>query len=35
MKTNTHLSYLTHLFLEWEMFQKNVLQKIKTRIFVQ
>jgi hypothetical protein len=26
------LSYLTHLFLEWEMFQTEVLEKIKTHI---
>jgi hypothetical protein len=27
------LSYLAHLFLEWEMFQTNVVEKIKTHIF--
>jgi hypothetical protein len=28
MKTNTHLlSYLAHLFLEWEMFQTKVVEK--------
>ena len=33
MKTNTHLwPYLVQLFLEWEMFQKEVVQKIKTYI---
>ena len=32
MKTNIHfLSYLTHLFLEWEMFQTKVVEKIKTQ----
>ena len=31
MKTNTHFwSYLTHFFLEWEMFQTKVVEKIKT-----
>jgi hypothetical protein len=33
MKTNIHfLSYLVQFFLEWEMFQRNVVEKIKTRI---
>jgi len=33
MKTNIHfLSYLPHFFLEWEMFQINVVEKIKTHI---
>jgi len=33
MKTNVpFLSYLTHFFLEWEIFQKEVLEKIETRI---
>ena len=33
MTTKVHiLSYLAHLFLEWEMFQTKLLQKIKTRI---
>ena len=31
MKANMHfLSYLAHFFLEWEMFQTNVLEKPKT-----
>jgi hypothetical protein len=30
MKTDTHiLPHLTQLFLEWEMFQTNVVEKIK------
>ena len=33
MKTNVHfLSYLTHLFVEWETFQTKVVEKIKTHI---
>jgi hypothetical protein len=33
MKTHIHCwSYLAHIFLEWEMFQKRVVQKIKTHI---
>ena len=33
MKTNKHFwSYLAHFFLEWEMFQTNVVEKIKTHI---
>jgi GH35 family endo-1,4-beta-xylanase len=33
MKTKIHFwSYLTHLFLELEMFQKKVVEKIKTHI---
>ena len=33
MSTSTHLgSYLTHFFLEWEMFQTKVVEKIKTHI---
>jgi hypothetical protein len=33
MKANTHfLSYLTHFFLEWDMFQTKVVEKIKTHI---
>ena len=33
MKTNIHfLSYLAHNFLEWEMFQTKVVEKIKTHI---
>ena len=32
MKTNIHLrSYLARFFLEWERFQTNVVEKIKTR----
>ena len=31
--TNIHFwSYLAHFFLEWEMFQINLVEKIKTRI---
>jgi hypothetical protein len=30
LKANIHVwSYLAHLFLEWGMFQKNVVVKIK------
>ena len=33
MSTNIHLwSYLAQFFLEWEMFQTKVVEKIKTRI---
>jgi len=32
MKTNIHLSYLAHFFVEWEMFQTKVVGEIKTRI---
>jgi len=33
MKTNTDFqSYLAHFFLEWEMFQTKVIEKIKTHI---
>jgi len=33
MKTSIHfLSYLAHLFVEWEMFQTEIVEKIKTRI---
>ena len=33
MKTNIHcLSYLVRFFLEWEMFQTNVVEKIQTHI---
>ena len=33
MKTNIYfLSYITHFFLEWEMFQINVVEEIKTHI---
>jgi len=33
MMTSTHfLSYLTHFFLEWQMFQTKVVENIKTHI---
>ena len=33
MKTNIHfLSYLVRFFLEWEMFQTEIVEKIKTHI---
>jgi hypothetical protein len=33
METNTHFwSYLVHFFLEFEMFQTKVVDKIKARI---
>jgi len=32
MKTNIHLWYLAEFFLEWDMFQKKVAEKIKTSI---
>jgi len=33
MKTNIHFwSYLTQFFLEWEMFLKKVVEKIKKHI---
>jgi len=33
MKTDTHFrSFLVHFFLEWEMFQTKVVEKIKTHI---
>ena len=33
MKTNIHLwSYVVQFFLEWEMFQTKVVEKIKTHI---
>jgi len=32
MKTNNFLSYLAHFFLEWEIFQTKVVEKIKTHI---
>ena len=33
MKINTHLwSYLTQFFLQREIFQKNIVEKIKTHI---
>jgi hypothetical protein len=35
MKTNIHFwSYLTHLFLQWEMFQTDAVEKIKTHILL-
>ena len=34
MKTKTYFwSYLAQVFLEWEMFQTNVVEEIKTHIF--
>jgi len=30
MNTYEHLWYLTHFFLEWEMFQLKAVEKIKT-----
>ena len=33
MKTNIHFwSYLAHFFLEWEMFQTKIIEKIKAHI---
>jgi len=32
MKTITHFWHLTHFFLEWEMYQTKVVEKIKTHI---
>jgi hypothetical protein len=33
MKTNIHFwLHLTHFFLEWEVFQTKVIEKIKTHI---
>jgi hypothetical protein len=32
MKTYVHLWYVSEFFLEWEMFQTKVVQKIKTHI---
>jgi hypothetical protein len=33
METNMHFwSYLAQFFLEWEMFQTNVVEEIKTHI---
>ena len=33
MKTNIHfLSYLAHFFWEWQIFQTNFVEKIKTDI---
>jgi len=33
MKTKVYLlQHLTQLFIEWDMFQTNVVEKIKTRI---
>jgi len=33
MKTSTHLwQYLAHFFLEWEIFQTKVVEKIKTHV---
>jgi len=34
MKANKHLwLYLAEFFLQWEMFQANVVEKIKTHIW--
>jgi hypothetical protein len=34
MKTNVHFkSHLAQFFLEWEMFQGNIVQKIKTQVW--
>ena len=36
MKTNIQLwLYLDEFFLDWEMFQTKVVEKIKTHIYVQ
>jgi hypothetical protein len=36
MKTYVHLwQYLAELFLEWEMFQANVVEKIKNTFYVE
>jgi hypothetical protein len=36
MKTNIYfLPYLANFFLEWEKFQKNIVEKIKALFFVQ
>jgi len=38
MKTNIHVhlwSYLAQFFLEWEMFQTKVAEKINTNFYVQ
>ena len=32
MKMYVHLWYLAELFVEWEMLQTNVVEKIKTQI---
>jgi hypothetical protein len=33
MKTNIHgLLYLAHFFLVWEMFQRNIVEEIKTHV---
>jgi len=35
MKTDTHFwSYLSHFFLEWEIFQAKIVGKIKTQFMV-
>jgi hypothetical protein len=35
MKTYVHLwSYLTQFFLEWEMFQTNVVEKLEKKNFM-
>ena len=36
MKVNVHFwSYLTHFFLEWEMFQTKVVMKLKHIFYAQ
>ena len=32
MKTNLYFWYVAHFFLEWEIFQTKVVEKIKTHI---
>jgi len=32
MKTDKHFSYLAHFYVEWEMFQIKVVEKIETHI---
>ena len=35
MKIHVYLGYLTEFFLEWEMFEINVVEKNKTNYFTQ
>jgi hypothetical protein len=36
MKTDIHFwSYIGHMFLEWEMFQTEIVQKSKYAFYVQ
>ena len=35
MKINIHLLYLAHFFLEWEIFQADAVEKIKTQFYFQ